>query len=476
MPESGRWYIFINSCQKTRDLHCTLLYQGSVVAKRRLRRSRNSMVWFDPETFSCLRQYFDLFYLFITSSYIGFCIHFVQFLQLLFSYHFFQYLSTVSIGFILYFIFQYVYFTIPSGFSQLIVIGLIFFGISMIIRGAFRYVIYEDLFDEYLEKIDNYFLFWKKRILYRHRLGWNPSDTLENNWVCLAPHPELLVFVYNIAEFFWDYSLVFLLNTLTGIVFLFVSCMILIGYVLYFIGLYLVLVLIGCGFILYLGLFPIDLFGAFINHHLSQTDLFTFHILSWLICLLEQYLRNVYSVHYPLSAWKQYKPNYRPLSVVILFLFSHIFTGSRAFILLDDLSYLSTEQSWGRNAHTSAHTGAGARKYLHDEELSSSPTNKSDDDKEFIDENQPFHLQIPPLCLIFMMIECICCTTGGILLGVEYFPSWQSYVLLATISVSFLTDIFVFSRLYQTRSFINRVVVVDKLEDKLDNIADDEGC
>jgi hypothetical protein len=206
----------------------------------------------------------------------------------------------------------------------------------------------------------------------------------------------------------------------------------------------------------------LDLFGALLNHHFSSSDLFTFHILRGLVFLLEHYLRWFYSILYPLTSWREYKPNYYPLHIAILFLFSHLFTGSRAFVLLDDLPYHRGLSSL-RGSPPAHET---YQKYLTNPD--SSPRSNLSDEKED-EEDQLFQLFLSPVCLLMMISESILCNTSGLLIAIAYLSSWQSILLILMSLPSLVADLVVMITLYWKRSRTKRILVLDRAEMQLDD-------
>jgi hypothetical protein len=385
-----------------------------------------------------LRRVYDGFYVWIASLTIGAAIDLLALLDQTYQ-NLFQLISILSICLTLERISEWLLTFSAESPSTLMTLGSALFSFSVLLRFCFRYVIYSDLQEEHSSLSQGYLSYWKSRVFYRERLGWREDDVVDNHWVCLL---QTQLLILNVAELFWDYALVALVNTVTGICFVSLSLLLFCGYVIASLALYLVLVSIFLSFCVYVVLFPFDLLGALLTHHLSSSDLFVFHLLRGNVSLLERYLRWVYSLHYPLSRWIQFKPNYAPLSTVVVFLFAHVFTGSRAFVLVDDLSYRDLSSS-PQDDH---------QKYLQ------SSVEEPAEEGE-VEEESPYRLLLSPLSIMIMMLECLFCTASAILIAIDSLPTWRSYALIACAVLSLVADLTVLRRLYaKRRSQENRVV------------------
>jgi hypothetical protein len=410
--------------------------------------------------FESVRGVLDKIYVWAASLLIGTMIDLLAFLDRT-HHNLFQFISMLSIGLTLELMIKWLHpHSDGESSTTLKKFGLSLFCFSLFLRFFFRYVVYGDLQDEHTALSARYLSYWKARIFYRERLGWREDDVLENNWVCLH-HTQMLIF--NVAEFFWDSALVALVNTATGICFFSLSLLLFVGYVVASIALYLVLVSLFLTCSAYVIFFPLDLLGALLTHLMSSSDLFVFHLLRGFVFLLEGYLRSVYSIRYPLSRWVQFKPNYTPLCTVVIFLCSHVFTGSRAFVLVDNLSYRDQcDSSAGRAEKTH-------QKYLHSssEDEGAPSLNQLDPSGEGEDEEVgPYRLLLSPLCILIMISECLICTSSEIIVAIASPSSWESDLLIVSAGLSLLADLAILIRLYvRRRSQNNRVVAEAKPQD-----------
>lgn len=276
--------------------------------------------------------------------------------------------------------------------------------------------------------------------MYRNRLGWSNNDILENN--CFFLYNTQLLFL-NFIELFWDYSFIFMVNTVTGLLFLIISIILLISYIIYQISLYLFIYLILFCFLCYFFIAPFDLILALLNHHFSSDDQFTFYFLRFNVYILEKYLKYVFCIEYPLSYWISTKKYYLPLLHVIGFALFHPFIGTRSLILLDSelikLNNIHSHHNYNHNHNIDNYIqkNNNKEKELENFDIEQEKQNQEKQEEQNGDE---YEYKMSFSVTILIIIETILCSVAGILISYIEQPDLMfAKKLLFRISIISLT-------------------------------------